>query len=131
MDGYRKLDIIARIRGEVQSRKEHTGVNLFLVWGYPTIIVLLLEFAALMQWKEDWCRWLWVVIPLVSAPLMIYFVRKDYDRTGRRTLDENIAMQMWIFIHGAACMAVSGDYDLADEDTVALLSAAYHAFSGV
>ncbi|MBR4528946.1 MAG: WHG domain-containing protein, partial [Lachnospiraceae bacterium] len=44
---------------------------------------------------------------------------------------QHLFMQMWIFIHGAACMAVSGDYDLADEDTVSLLTAAYHSFSGV
>ncbi|MCR4764529.1 MAG: TetR/AcrR family transcriptional regulator [Lachnospiraceae bacterium] len=44
---------------------------------------------------------------------------------------QHLFMQMWIFIHGAACMAVSGDYDLADEDTVSLLTAAYHAFSGI
>ena len=44
---------------------------------------------------------------------------------------QHLFMQMWIFIHGAACMAVSGDYDLADEDTISLLTAAYHAFSGV
>ena len=104
MEKEHELDIIARIRGEVQSRKEHTGVNLFLVWGYPTVVVLLLEFAALMLWNEDWCRWLWVGIPLVGAPLMIYFVRKDYERTGRRTLDENIAMQMWLFIGAACCL---------------------------
>ncbi|MCR5675684.1 MAG: TetR/AcrR family transcriptional regulator [Lachnospiraceae bacterium] len=44
---------------------------------------------------------------------------------------QHLFMQMWIFIHGAACMAVSGDYDLADADTVSLLTAAYHSFSGV
>ena len=44
---------------------------------------------------------------------------------------QHLFMQMWIFIHGAACMAVSGDYDLSDEDSIALLSAAYHSFSGV
>ncbi|MCR5094516.1 MAG: TetR/AcrR family transcriptional regulator [Lachnospiraceae bacterium] len=44
---------------------------------------------------------------------------------------QHLFMQMWIFIHGAACMAVSGDYDLADEDTISLLTAAYHSFSGV
>lgn len=44
---------------------------------------------------------------------------------------QHLFMQMWIFIHGAACMAVSGDYDLSDEDTVSLLTAAYHAFSGI
>ncbi|MBR5395955.1 MAG: hypothetical protein IK144_12870, partial [Bacteroidaceae bacterium] len=63
-----ELNIITRIRGEVQSHREPTGENLFLAWGYPTAIFLLLEFAALMLWNKNWCEWLWLGIPLVGAP---------------------------------------------------------------
>ena len=34
-----ELDIITRMRGEVMSRSELTGENLFLAWGYPTVLV--------------------------------------------------------------------------------------------
>lgn len=34
-------------------------------------------------------------------------------------------MQMWIFIHGAACMSLTGDYDLGEDETKKLLSDAY------
>ena len=37
-------------------------------------------------------------------------------------------MKMWIFIHGAACMSLTGDYDLNEEETVALLGESYQAF---
>ena len=30
-------------------------------------------------------------------------------------------MKIWIFIHGAACMSMTGDYDLSDEETRAML----------
>ena len=93
-----EMDLITRTRGEVMSRKELTGENLFLAWGYPTAIVLLLEFIALLLWNEDWCSWLWAGIPLIGAPLMIHFLRKDFERTHRRTLDQNVILQMWIFI---------------------------------
>lgn len=111
-----ELEIISRIRGEIYSRKEHTGVNLFLVWGYPTVVVFLVEFAASMMGHGDWCSWLWVGIPLVGAPLMRYFVKKDFERTGRRTLEENIAMKLWLFIGAASCLSgfltgVSGLYE--------------------
>lgn len=99
-----ELDIIARTRGEVMSRKDLTGENLFLAWGYPTAIVLLLEFAALMIWNADWCAWLWAGIPLIGVPLMIYFLNEDYERTRRRTLDENVILMMWIFIGFACCV---------------------------
>ena len=102
-----ELDMIARMRNEVMSRKELTGENLFLAWGYPTVIVLLLEFAALMLWNEDWCSWLWVGIPLIGIPLMIYFLNEDYERAHRRTLDQNVILMMWIFIGFACCLGGS------------------------
>jgi AcrR family transcriptional regulator len=40
-------------------------------------------------------------------------------------------MKMWIFIHGAACMTLSGDYDLTDEETLQLLEKAFESFNTV
>ncbi len=37
-------------------------------------------------------------------------------------------MKMWLFIHGAACMTLTGDYDLSDTETLALLEDIYTAF---
>lgn len=36
--------------------------------------------------------------------------------------------KMWIFVHGAACMAITGDYDLNDQETINLLIDTYKAF---
>lgn len=99
-----KLDIITRTRGQVHSHKEPTGENLFLAWGYPTAIVLFVEFLALLLWNENWCNWLWVSIPLFGAPLMVYFLNEDYERTHRRTLDQNVILMMWIFVGFASFM---------------------------
>ena len=104
MNTIEELDIITRMRGEVMSHQDVTGENLFLAWGYPTVIVLLAEFAALMIWNEDWCVWLWAGIPLIGTPLMIYFLNKDYDRTHSRTHDQNNILVMWIFIGVASCI---------------------------
>ena len=113
-----ELDIITRMRGEVMSRRELTGENLFLAWGYPTVLVLLVEFAALLIWNEDWCSWLWAGIPLIGTPLMIYFLHEDYERTHSRTLEQNIILMMWIFIGfasgvGGAAMGFSGVFQQA------------------
>lgn len=43
---------------------------------------------------------------------------------------ENLFTKMWIFIHGAACMSLTGDYDLSDRETRELLEETYQAFSG-
>lgn len=39
-------------------------------------------------------------------------------------------MKMWIFIHGAACMTLTGDYDLSDVETLELLERSYASFLG-
>ncbi len=36
--------------------------------------------------------------------------------------------KMWIFIHGAACMSITGDYDLPEAETVKLLIDTYKAY---
>lgn len=112
-----ELDIITRTRAEVMGRKEETGENLFLAWGYPTAIFLLVEFLALLLWHENWCEWLWMGIPLVGAPLMIHFLNKDYDRTHQRTLDANVILKMWIFVGflsciGGATMGFAGVFEM-------------------
>ncbi len=43
----------------------------------------------------------------------------------------DLFMKMWIFIHGAACMTMTGDYDLTDVQTRELLKSSYEAFAGI
>jgi AcrR family transcriptional regulator len=38
-------------------------------------------------------------------------------------------MKMWIFIYGCACMVLTGDYDLTDDETVELLTDIYNSCS--
>ena len=41
----------------------------------------------------------------------------------------DLFMKLWIFIHGAACMMITGDYDLPGEETEVLLIESYHAYA--
>lgn len=104
MDTIQELDIISTMRGKVMGHQDITGENLFLAWGYPTAFVLILEFAALLLWNEDWCSWLWAGIPFIGAPLMVHFLSKDYERTGHRTHNQNVILMMWVFIGFASCV---------------------------
>lgn len=38
---------------------------------------------------------------------------------------QGMFMRMWLFIHGAACMSLTGDYDLSDRETKSLLEQEY------
>lgn len=42
---------------------------------------------------------------------------------------QDMFMRMWIFIHGAACMSLKGDYDLGMDETGKLLEEAYRGFA--
>ncbi len=46
------------------------------------------------------------------------------------TNPSELCMRMWIFIHGSACMTLTGDYDLSDEETMELLEQSYTSFAG-
>lgn len=104
MDNQGELEIISQIRGEVMTNKDLTGENLFLAWGYPTAFFLFVEFLALILLNEFWCHWIWLGIPLVGTPLMMYFLNEDYERTHRRTLEQNVILQMWIFVGFISCL---------------------------
>ncbi len=41
---------------------------------------------------------------------------------------DQLFMKMWIFIHGAACMTITGDYDLSAAETIGLLEDSYRSF---
>lgn len=98
MTSEEELDIINRMRGEVLNRKDVTGENLFLAWGYPTAIILFVEYLALIIWGEGWYVWLWILIPLISTPLMRHCLRVDYKRTQHRTREQSYILTLWIFI---------------------------------
>lgn len=57
-------------------------------------------------------------------------VSREVRRAREQGVDnpDFLFMQMWIFIHGAACMAVTGDNDLNDEDSLDMLESCYRAF---
>lgn len=53
-----------------------------------------------------------------TSVIQICFIKSTAD----------LFMKMWIFIHGAACMSLTGDYDLTDLQTMQLLEHSYYAF---
>lgn len=42
---------------------------------------------------------------------------------------QDVFMRMWIFIHGSACMSLTGDYDLSDVETLSVLKQVYSQFA--
>ena len=50
--------------------------------------------------------WVWLAAVIIGWPWMIVLIRRDHDRTHRRTHESKIILDLWIFI-GVLC-AVGG-----------------------
>lgn len=59
------------------------------------------------------------------------YVGKEFAKAKEAGVanSQDLFTKMWIFIHGIACMAITGDYDLNEAQTVDLLLETYKKFS--
>ena len=53
-------------------------------------------------------------------------VAKAKDEGCKNT--EELFKKMWIFIHGSACLSITGDYNQETEETIQLLKNVYKSF---
>jgi hypothetical protein len=106
MEQFDALEVIARTRGKVDMDKVPTGENLFLLWGILTSTFFLIQFILWMVLRQPWCMWIWSGAVVIGWPWMIVLLRRDHNRTHRRTHEAKIILDFWIFV-GAAC-AVGG-----------------------
>ena len=58
------------------------------------------------------------------------YVTKEFVRAKELGVDgaQNLFSQLWIFIHGIACMTITGDYDLDEQQTLQMLIDTYNCF---
>lgn len=73
------------------------GQSLFISMGYLCVFFLLLEFAAILIFKKDWCYMIWMGIPvgalLLAGDSMYIFKNKEkIDKTNSDTL------YVWLFV---------------------------------
>ncbi|MBQ7558125.1 MAG: TetR/AcrR family transcriptional regulator [Lachnospiraceae bacterium] len=55
-------------------------------------------------------------------------IRREIEKAQRDgcASPENLFMQMWICIHGMACMSLTGDFDLSEEQSITFLKERYY-----
>lgn len=58
------------------------------------------------------------------------FVSSEISQAGQKGCKDpgGLFMKMWVFIHGAACMTLTADYDLEREETRKLLEECFQSF---
>ena len=59
------------------------------------------------------------------------FVVTEFTKANKAGVKDpqGLFTKMWIFIHGIACMSLTGDYDLDDNQTLKMLKDTVKAFS--
>lgn len=125
-ENFDALEVIARTRGRVEMDDMATGNRLFPLWGWLTVIFYLAEFICWLVFRQQWCLWLWIGIPLVGTPLMISIIRKDRELTHMRTRRSKLVLDYWIF---AACaigiggflFGFMGIYEMVENPMICLL----------
>lgn len=105
-ENFNALQVIADTRGKVDMDNAPTGENIFLLWGLLTSVFFLLQFVLWECLHQPWCMWVWLAAVLIGWPWMIVLIRRDHNRTHRRTHESKLILNLWIFI-GASC-AVGG-----------------------
>ena len=125
-ENFDALEVIARTRGKVELDSVPTGGKLFPLWGWLAAIAYSLEFLLWQLLHQEWCLWLWVLIPAVGVPLMILFIRKDRERTHMRTRVSRLVLDYWIFTACVFCLGgflfgFTGVYEVVENPLMALL----------
>ena len=82
-------------------------------------------FQVLFLQKERQGKQLYEILNGKTEAVKMEFMQAS--RNGSKNPGD-LFTKMWIFIHGAACMTITGDYDLNENDTIKLLEEVCKAF---
>lgn len=87
------LEIITSMIRDSRSRMARNAGTPFLIWGYVTVAVSLLEAVAMRCFDnpQPW-MWAWAAIPVLGYAGMLLFVKKD---TGVRNYIDRVTSAVW------------------------------------
>lgn len=101
------LALITSMINDTRERLAKNSGHPFLIWGYTSIAVSMLEYAAItFAWNRYWVL-AWWLIPIIGHTLMWLFCRKK-EHTPKSYIDRSVE-SIWI-VAGATCLfAVIGN----------------------
>ncbi|MCR5418121.1 MAG: TetR/AcrR family transcriptional regulator [Lachnospiraceae bacterium] len=115
---------------ETGKQKENISDKPFVQFGLLYIEFALAEpqlFSMLFLSKNRYGRTLY---ELLNGSTGAFVREMNRAKTAGVKDPGDLFMKMWIFIHGAACMTITGDYDLPREETIRLLTDTYAKNAG-
>ncbi len=101
------LALITSMINDTRERLAENSGRPFLIWGYTSIAVSMLEYAAItFAWNRYWVL-AWWLIPIIGHTLMWMFCRKK-EHTPKSYIDRSIE-SIWIVTGGTCLFAVIGN----------------------
>ncbi len=90
------LELIARMIKESRNDMERGGGDIYLLWGYLTLVISLAIYGLILYTGDYRVQWLWFAMPLVGYPVM-YFMLKNREKKAITFVDAVIS-KIWIVI---------------------------------
>lgn len=101
------LALITSMINDTRERLAENSGRPFLIWGYTSIAVSMLEYAAqMLGWSNYWVL-AWWLIPIIGHTLMWLFCSKK-EHTPKSYIDRSIE-SIWIVTGGTCLFAVIGN----------------------
>lgn len=76
MNEKESLELITRMIQNSKKNLELGSGNIFLLWGYLSLLTAVVVWLLVWQTGSMKWNWLWFAIPLVGYPLQVYLKKK-------------------------------------------------------
>lgn len=98
LDEQRSLQIISQMIADTKSHIDNNSGKYFLLWGYTTVIITLLEYVVMTQYLPLTLTWGWFALPIVGG-IGTYMLNRSAKRAGdeqpKSYLDRSVSA-VWV-----------------------------------
>lgn len=105
MNEKESLELIAQMIQNTRRNLDAGSGNMFLLWGYVSVVVTLVVWVGIYFTKNDAWMWGFWGIPVIGYLLMFILLRKRYNKPVKSYSDK-VLNEIWQVL-GILCMAVA------------------------
>ena len=92
------LELISKMIKETRTSIEKGGGNIFLLWGYLSLVASVAVYALLLQTGDYRVQYLWFAMPLIGYPAMYFMLKKKEKEEKVVTFVSKTIAKIWIVI---------------------------------